>query len=88
MSTTGTNTSPGAGTLLPVDDPWWQTHYPPNGWGCKCWVRQVSRREAERLGGCHPTTSGAPGGMDESKDPRDCHRRPRTGPGLGAQLGT
>ncbi len=38
------------GTLLPVDDPWWGTHYPPNGWGCKCRVRQVSRAEAERLG--------------------------------------
>ena len=40
-----------AGTLLRADDPWWRTHFPPNGWGCKCRVRQVSRREAERLGG-------------------------------------
>ena len=38
-----------AGIILRADDPWWQTHFPPNGWGCKCWVRQVSRREAERL---------------------------------------
>jgi hypothetical protein len=37
------------GTLLPVDDPWWTTHMPPNGWGCKCRVRQVGRAEAERL---------------------------------------
>lgn len=22
------------GLTLPADDPWWQTHYPPNGWGC------------------------------------------------------
>lgn len=21
--------------ILPADDPWWDTHYPPNGWGCK-----------------------------------------------------
>ena len=21
--------------ILPADDPWWNTHYPPNGWGCK-----------------------------------------------------
>lgn len=38
-----------AGILLPADDPFWQTHFPPNGWGCKCWVRQIGRREAERL---------------------------------------
>lgn len=39
------------GLLLEVDDPFWDEWFPPNGWGCKCWVRQVSRREAERLGG-------------------------------------
>ena len=22
--------------VLPVDDPWWDTHSPSNGWGCKC----------------------------------------------------
>lgn len=38
------------GTLLPVEDPWWKTHYPPNGWLCKCRVRRVSRAEARRLG--------------------------------------
>ena len=31
------------GICLPVDDPWWSTHYPPNGWGCKCRVRQVAK---------------------------------------------
>ena len=40
-----------AGTLLPADDPWWQSHFTPNGWGCKCRVRQVSKRDAERRGG-------------------------------------
>lgn len=39
-----------AGLVLPVDDPFWKTHMPPNGFGCKCSVRQVSVREAERLG--------------------------------------
>ena len=42
------------GTLLPADDPWWNDHFPPNGWGCKCWLRQVSAAEAERLGGATP----------------------------------
>ena len=43
-----------AGTLLPVDDPWWDDHFPPNGWDCECRVRQVSRAEAERRGGPTP----------------------------------
>jgi SPP1 gp7 family putative phage head morphogenesis protein len=38
------------GTILPVDDAWWATHYPPNGWGCQCRVRQLSDGEAERYG--------------------------------------
>ncbi|EGJ49040.1 phage minor head protein [Desulfocurvibacter africanus] len=37
------------GLLLPVDDPFWTTHLPPNGWGCKCRVRQVTKTEAERI---------------------------------------
>ncbi|HCG8523836.1 TPA: hypothetical protein NJ913_004379 [Vibrio parahaemolyticus] len=37
------------GLLLPVDDAWWNAHMPPNGWGCKCWIRQVSRFEADKL---------------------------------------
>ncbi|KAF0676746.1 phage head morphogenesis protein [Profundibacterium mesophilum] len=39
-----------AGTILPVDDPFWGEWMPPNGFGCKCWVRQVTRAEAERRG--------------------------------------
>ena len=27
------------GLVLPKDDPWWQAHFPPNGWGCQCSVR-------------------------------------------------
>ncbi|MGF3027871.1 phage minor head protein [Methylobacterium aquaticum] len=37
-----------AGIILPADDPWWSTHFPPNGWGCKCGVRQISRAEREQ----------------------------------------
>lgn len=24
--------------VLPYDHPWWDTHSPPCGWGCRCWA--------------------------------------------------
>jgi SPP1 gp7 family putative phage head morphogenesis protein len=38
------------GTVLPVGHAWWDTHYPPNGWRCRCRVMQVSRGLLEREG--------------------------------------
>ena len=40
-----------AGTILPVNDPWWDDHFPPNGWGCRCRARPIGAAEAERRGG-------------------------------------
>lgn len=40
-----------AGTILPVDDPWWDEHMTPNGWGCRCHVIQLTRRIVDRRGG-------------------------------------
>lgn len=37
------------GLLLPVDDDFWQAHFPPCGWHCSCSVRSVSEREARTL---------------------------------------
>lgn len=37
-------------TVLPVDDPWWLTHFAPNGWGCKCTVQSLSERDLKRYG--------------------------------------
>ncbi len=39
------------GIILPHDAPWWDTHYPSNGWGCQCYVESLSPRDAQRLGG-------------------------------------
>lgn len=36
------------GLTLPADDPWWNDHYPPNGWGCKCRVHGATRSEHDR----------------------------------------
>lgn len=51
--------------VLPHDDPFWQTHRPPNGWGCHCGLASVSTRELERLlkeeeSGLHPIRTQAP----------------------------
>ncbi|MBX8802505.1 hypothetical protein HBA92_17325 [Ochrobactrum sp. MR28] len=42
------------GIKLPVDHVFWDTHFCPNGWGCKCRLRQISRFECEALGGVSP----------------------------------
>ena len=39
------------GKIIPTNDPWWQTHYPPNGWGCRCSVTGVSEARFRTLGG-------------------------------------
>lgn len=48
------------GTVLEVDDPWWSTHTPPNGFGCKCRIRQLSTAEAEDLGVSETPPGGDP----------------------------
>jgi SPP1 gp7 family putative phage head morphogenesis protein len=37
-------------TVLPSDHPWWEQHYPPNGWNCRCMVVSMSAFELERDG--------------------------------------
>ncbi|WP_105199002.1 phage head morphogenesis protein [Pseudoalteromonas sp. T1lg10] len=36
--------------LLPLDHPFWDTHYPPNGYGCRCKVVSLNKRDIERMG--------------------------------------
>jgi hypothetical protein len=40
--------------ILPADDPWWDTHYPPNGFGCKCRAFSLSERDLKRMGKSGP----------------------------------
>ncbi|KPO29046.1 phage minor head protein, partial [Escherichia coli] len=32
------------------DDPFWNTHYPPNGWNCRCRVRPLSQTRLDAMG--------------------------------------
>ena len=38
------------GTVLPRDNVFWNTNYPPNDWNCKCTVTAHSKRDLERRG--------------------------------------
>lgn len=56
------------GLVLPADHPFWHSHYPPNGWGCGCYVVGArSEAAARRLGG-DPAKQLQPGW--EALDPR------------------
>ena len=38
------------GLVLRADDAWWLTHYPPNDWGCRCSVIQLSVDQVKGMG--------------------------------------
>ncbi|HEU4601570.1 MAG TPA: phage minor head protein [Steroidobacteraceae bacterium] len=38
------------GTVLRWDNPWWQTHRPPNGWYCRCSTIQLSKYDLQAMG--------------------------------------
>ncbi|ACB34513.1 putative head morphogenesis protein SPP1 gp7 [Leptothrix cholodnii SP-6] len=40
---------PWDGLALPVDDPWWDTHYPPCGWRCRCHAYAIDQRGLDKL---------------------------------------
>jgi hypothetical protein len=59
---------------LRYDDPFWQTHFPPNGWGCGCTVKAVrapvdgaATAPPEGWDSINPKT-GTPTGIDKGWD--------------------
>jgi hypothetical protein len=52
------------GLTLPADHPFWQSHYPPNGWGCGCRVVGASGPETARIAGGRPGYTEPPAGWD------------------------
>lgn len=37
------------GLILPLDDEWWDTHSPQNGWRCKCKKYSITQTEAKQM---------------------------------------
>lgn len=35
--------------VRPVDDPIWRSLMPPNSFGCKCWVKQITKTKARQI---------------------------------------
>ncbi|MCX8665656.1 MULTISPECIES: PBECR2 nuclease fold domain-containing protein [unclassified Gilliamella] len=40
--------------VLDFNDPWWNTHFPPNGYGCQCRVRGRTKGDLKRMGKHQP----------------------------------
>ena len=57
------------GLVLAADDPWWQVHFPPNDWGCRCGVIQITQDQLPALGKDTPDEA-PPDQMREWTNPR------------------
>ena len=38
------------GIIRPIDDPFWQTHYPPDDFRCRCVARSLTKEQAQAKG--------------------------------------
>lgn len=53
------------GTVLRWDHPFWQSHYPPNGWRCRCLVQQFDDDDLEAFG--FAPSDGPPAGSETTR---------------------
>lgn len=51
---------PWDGVVLPKDHPWWDTHYPPNGWRCRCTAFAIDQAGVDRLQAAGQTVKTEP----------------------------
>jgi SPP1 gp7 family putative phage head morphogenesis protein len=60
------------GVALPIDHPFWDAHYPPNGWRCRCTAFALSEKDLQRrvAAGERITTAAPPDQQVQFTDPR------------------
>ena len=57
------------GIILRWDHPFWKTHYPPNGWNCRCTIQQLSEDDLKELG--FVISDAPPPGWDQTREWRN-----------------
>lgn len=55
------------GLILPWDHAFWRTHYPPNGWHCRCTVEVLTDRDLARRGMKPTAEADVPTIVEESR---------------------
>jgi SPP1 gp7 family putative phage head morphogenesis protein len=48
------------GITLPVEDPFWNQYFPPNGWNCRCTITQIRKATPTKLDQIGTTNDGTP----------------------------
>lgn len=57
------------GLILAKTDPFWNQHFPPNGWGCKCYTVAVSEYRKQQLEQNGIPVAQSPDGTDDANIP-------------------
>lgn len=68
-------------TTLPINDPFWNSYYPPNGWGCRCTVVEVLKDKYPQDVSAEAEKKGLQATQQIGKDGRDRGAMFRFNPG-------